>query len=105
MDFETMNRVDVKSVCLTRLLIMGVLLGMNCTNPLDKGPSPVTKNWTCFIKMHLKRPHVDGMALLQGTCVFVLELEGDEKVLEKVEKGYELVSLPVTSVYTSKENH
>ena len=43
MDFETMNRVDVKSVCLTRLLIMGVLLGMNCTNICEETRDVILK--------------------------------------------------------------
>ena len=42
--------------------------------------------------MHLKRPHVDGMAFLQGTHAFALKLEGDEMVIEKVKKVYKLVT-------------
>ena len=80
---KTMNKVDVKSVC-HKTLQNRILLGTNYTNPLDIASNSVTKFWAGFIKMHLKCPHVDGMALLQGTCAFTLELEGGEMVIGKV---------------------
>ena len=45
MGFKTMNRVHVKSVCLTRLRKMRILLETDYTNPLDIGSRLVTKNW------------------------------------------------------------
>jgi len=71
-----MNKVDVKSVCLTRLCKDGILLGTHYINSLDIRLSSVIKNRAGFIKMHLKPPRVDNMALVQGTCGFALELEG-----------------------------
>lgn len=92
MGFKSMNRNDVKNACLARLHKMAISLGTDYTNSLDIGSSSVTKNWAGFIKIHLKRPHVDGIALLRGTRAFALELEGGEMVIGKVEKGYELVT-------------
>ena len=76
MCFETMNRVNITSACLTRLLKMGILLETYYINSLDIRLSSVTKTWVGFIKIHLKRPNVDDVALLQGTRAFALELEG-----------------------------
>ena len=87
-----MIRVDVKNACLARLCKMGILLRMDYSNPLEIGWSLVTKNWAGFIKMHLKCPHVEGMALLRGTYGFALELKWGAMVIGKVEKGYELVT-------------
>ena len=43
-----MNRVDVKSVCLTRVHKMRFLLITNYTNLLEIGLSAVTKIWAGF---------------------------------------------------------
>ena len=75
---------NVNSARLTKLCKMGILLGTDYNNPLDIGSSSVTKNWVNLIKMHLKCPRVDSMALLRGTCAFALELEGGEMVIGKV---------------------
>jgi hypothetical protein len=83
-----MNRVNVKSVCLTILCKMRILLGTDYTNPLDIGLHSVTKNRMAFIKMHIKCLHVDGMTLLRGVCAFALELEGGEMVMGKVEERF-----------------
>lgn len=69
---------------------MEIPLDTEYSNPLDVGTNPITRNWTGFIKVHLKRLHVDGFALLRGDRAFVLELEVGEKVVEKIEEGHEL---------------
>ena len=63
---------------------MGILLRADNTNPLDIVLSSTPKNCAGFIKMQLKHPQVDNMALLRGTCALALELEGGEMVLGKV---------------------
>ena len=91
-DFNIMDRVDVKSACLTKLCKMKSLLGTDYTNLLDIGSSPVIKNWAGFIKMHLKHPYVKGMAFLWDFYAFAMELEGGEMVIWKVEKVHKLVT-------------
>jgi hypothetical protein len=56
------------------------------SNPIDIGINAVTKNWAGFIKIHLQHPQRDGIALLQDNWAFVMELEGGERVIGKVEK-------------------
>ena len=53
---------------------MEIPLDTKYSNTLDVGTNPTTRNWTGFIKVHLKCPHVDGFALLRGGRAFVLEL-------------------------------
>lgn len=75
-----MNMIGVKSACLERLRQIYKNLTWNeLTNHLDIGSNSINKNKACFIKMHLKWPHVDGIVLFHGTHAFVLELEGKKR--------------------------
>ena len=57
----------------------------------------MTKQWVDFIKLHLQQPHKYGIALLKGEHAFVMEIEDGEWVINKIEKGCELVSKATTS--------
>lgn len=69
---------------------MNIQLGSEYANPLDIGFNIITKNWAGFLKLHLKNPHKDGIALLKGDRAFVMEMEDNEKVISEVKKGFEL---------------
>ena len=71
---------------------VSIHLGSEYANPLDIGLNIITKNWAGFIKLHLKYPLKDGIALLKGERAFVMEMENGEKVIAKVEKGFELAT-------------
>ena len=90
--YKNMNRQDVRGACLERLRLMDISLGSTYANPIDIGINAVTKNWAGFIKVHLLHPLQDGMALLKGHRAFVMTMEDGEKVIGKIEKGYELVT-------------
>jgi hypothetical protein len=45
-----------------------------------------------FIKIHLRSLHKDDIALLKGRRAFVMEMEDDEERIDKVEKGFELIT-------------
>ena len=90
--FRAVTRQDARGVCVERLRQMNILLGTNYFNPIDIGTNAVTKNWAGFIKVHFKNPILDGIALLKGHRVFVIQMENGEKVIGKIEKGYELAS-------------
>ena len=75
-----------------RLRQMEIPLGTTYSNPIDIGINAVTKNWAGFVKIHLQHPQRDGIALLQGHRAFVMEMEDGERVIGKVEKGFELTS-------------
>lgn len=90
--FKGMNRQDVRGACLERLRLMDIPLGSTYANPIDIGINAVTKNCAGFLKVHLLHPLRDGMTLLKGHRAFVMAMEDGEKIIGKVEKGYELVT-------------
>ena len=90
--FKSMNRQEVRGACLERLRIMDVPLGTAYSNPIDVGLNAVTKQWAGFVKVHLQKPHLHGIALLKGHRAFVMVMENGEKVIGKVEKGFELAT-------------
>jgi hypothetical protein len=71
---------------------MDILLGNTYSNPLDIGINVIIKNCAGFIKVHLLHPKRNDPTFLRGNRAFVMEMEHGEKVISKVEKGYELVT-------------
>ena len=71
---------------------MNIPLGTTYSNPIDIGINTVTRNWASFIKFHLQDPKRDGLALLRGDRAFVMTMGDDEKIIGKVEKGFELIT-------------
>ena len=90
--FKGMSKQDTRRSCIERLRQMEIPLGTTYSNPIDIGLNAVTKHWAGFIKLHLQHPQRDGMALLQGHRAFVMEMEDGERVIGKVEKGFELMT-------------
>jgi hypothetical protein len=90
--FKNMSRQETRRGCMERLRQMEIPLSLIYSNPIDIGINAVTKNWAGFIKIHLQHPQRDGIALLQGSRAFVMELESGEKVIGKIEKIFELMS-------------
>lgn len=78
-------------MCLNHLHKTNILFGMDCSNPIDIGLNQITKNWVGFLKLHLKHPLKEGLTLLKGECAFVMEVEGGERAISKVENDIELV--------------
>jgi hypothetical protein len=71
---------------------MNMPLGTTYSNPIDIGINTVTRNWSGFIKIHLQFPMRDGLALLRGERAFVMTMGDGERVIGKVEKGFELIT-------------
>lgn len=65
---------------------MDIPIGSTYSNPIDIGTNAVTKKWAGFIKVHLKKPHQDGMTLLKGHRAFVMKMEYDERTIGKIKK-------------------
>ena len=91
-DYKKLNRREVKSACMERLRIMDMPLGVAYSNPIDIGINTVTRNWAGFIKIHLQEPKRDGLALLRGDRAFVMTMGDGERIIGKVEKGFELIT-------------
>ena len=71
---------------------MSIPLGISYSNPIDIGINTITRNWAGFIKIHLAYPKRDGLALLKGERAFVMTMGDGERVIGKVEKGFELIT-------------
>ena len=91
-EYKMLTRKEVKAACMERLRTMGISLGSTYSNPIDIGINTVTRNWAGFIKIHLQNPKRDGLALLRGERAFVMTLGDGERVIGKVEKGFELIT-------------
>ena len=90
--FKGVTRQDACGACVERLRQMDIPLSTIYSNSIDIGTNAVTKNWAGFIKIHLKNPLLDGIALLKGHREFVMQMDNGEKVKGKIEIGYELPS-------------
>jgi hypothetical protein len=71
-----MSQGEMKNAWLTRLQTMEFPLSKSYSNPIDLVTNAVTKNLVGFTKLHLKKPHMNGLDLLTRSRVFALELEG-----------------------------
>ena len=91
-EYKKLNRREVKTACLERLRSMNMPLGTAYSNPIDIGINTVTRNWSGFVKIHLQFPMRDGLALLRGERAFVMTMGDGERVIGKVEKGFELIT-------------
>ena len=91
-EYKQLSRQEVKTACMERLRHMNIPLGSTYTNPIDIGINTVMRNWAGFVKIHLQHPKKDGLALLRGERAFVMKLGDGERVIGKVEKGFELIT-------------
>ena len=91
-EYKLLSRKEVKTACLERLRHMNIPLGTAYSNPIDIGINTVTRNWAGFIKLHLQHPKRDGLALLRGERAFIMTMGDGERVIGKVEKGFELIT-------------
>ena len=91
-EYKKLSRQEVKTACMERLRLMSIPLGSTYSNPIDIGINTVTRNWAGFIKIHLEHPKRDGLALLRGERAFVMAMGDGERIIGKVEKGFELIT-------------
>ena len=91
-EYKKHSQKEVKAACLERLRLMNMPLGSAYSNPIDIGINTITRNWANFVEIHLQHPKRDGLALLRGERAFVTTMGDGEKIIGKVEKGYELIT-------------
>ena len=90
--YKKLSHKEVKTACMERLRFMCMPLGTAYFNSIDKGINTITRNWAGFIKIHLFHLKRDGLALLRGENAFIMTMGNGERVIEKVEKGFELIT-------------
>jgi hypothetical protein len=91
-EYKQLNRREVKLACIERLKLMYIPLGFSYTNLVDIGINTIIQNWAEFIKIHLHNPKTNGLALLRGERAFVTTMGNGERIIGKVEKGFELIT-------------
>jgi hypothetical protein len=70
---------------------MNIMLGDQIGEPiaiLYHGPK-TARVWSGMIKLHLKHPEQDGLALLRGTRIFAITLDNDMPTIAKTAKSYD----------------
>ena len=66
---------------------MDIELGELC-EPIAPLCNSKNDAWNGFTCVHLKRPELDGIALLEGTRIFALELN-EETTIAKISRGFD----------------
>ena len=87
----------VKELVKERLSDMNIPLGTNLIEPISVLCMSVKRGgvkgvWAGIIKLHLLKPHIDGIALLTGLRAFILHLEPHSSVGSKVCKSYHSIA-------------
>ena len=71
---------------------MDMILGTSCSNLNEIGSNIITKCRAGFIKLHLHQLHIDNIALPKGHRAFVMDMENNDKLIRKIEKGFEPIT-------------
>jgi hypothetical protein len=74
----------------TRLEKMNIELG-ELREPIALLCNAKNDTWNGLTRIHLKRPKIDGNALLDGTRIFVLELD-EETTVAKISRGFDNIA-------------
>ena len=86
---EKWSREVVMNMVVARLLKMDIELGEILGESIAIMCFHKTDTWSGVIKIHLKNPKVDAVALLQGSRPFILTLDGGLDRRGKVFKSYD----------------
>jgi hypothetical protein len=70
---------------------MGIELG-ELREPIAPLCNSKNDTWNEIRRVHLKKPEVDGNALLEGTRIFALELE-EETTVAKISRGFDNIAV------------
>ena len=85
--YTSQEMVDMASA---RFAHMGIELG-ELREPIAPLCSAKNDTWNRITRVHLKRPAIDGNALLTGTRVFVLEID-EETTVAKISRGFDSIA-------------
>jgi hypothetical protein len=86
----TYNSKEIIVMTKERFQKMEIELGELC-EPIAPLCNSKSDAWNGITRVHLKNPETDGNALLEGTCIFVLELD-KETTIAKVARGFDRVA-------------
>ena len=99
------NQDQILKNVLLRLKEMNIDIGDGIGKPIAVLCYTSTKAWSGMVKLHLKNPEKDGIAMLRGTRIFALQLDDDMLTIAKIAKGYDvLANSSLTSVRIDSDN-
>jgi hypothetical protein len=84
------NNIEIIEMSKARFHKMGIELG-ELREPIAPLCNAKNDTWNGIIRVHLKKPEVDGNALLEGTRIFTLELE-EETTVAKISRGFDSIA-------------
>jgi hypothetical protein len=87
------NSQEITEMTITRFQKMNIELGELC-EPIAPLCNSKNDAWNGLTHVHLKRPELDGNALLEGTRIFALELD-EETTIAKVSRGFDAIAANV----------
>jgi hypothetical protein len=82
---------EVIDMTKARLQKMDIELGELC-EPIAPLCNSKNDAWNGITRIHLKKPEIDGNALLEGTRIFALEIE-EETTIAKISRGFDSVAV------------
>jgi hypothetical protein len=90
-NYRDFSKIDVQEAAASRFEVMRIPLATRFHEPICAIVDRASTKWLGFLKVDLLNPHTDGLALLQGKCIFMLLLRS-EYVVGKIEKGFDFNS-------------
>jgi hypothetical protein len=90
--YNEMSKVDVQEAAIARFEEMNIPLSTRYREPVSALIHPHTKKWLGFLKVDLLNPNTDGIALLKGDRLFILQLQDLNYMIGKIEKGFDFPS-------------
>jgi hypothetical protein len=86
----TYTHQEITDMTKTRLQKMDIELG-ELREPIAPLCNAKNDTWNGLTRIHLKRPEIDGNALLDGTIIFALELD-EETTVAKISRGFDNIA-------------
>jgi hypothetical protein len=84
------NGQEITDMTKTRFQKMNIELKELC-EPIAPLCNSKNDAWNGLTRIHLKKLELDGNALLEGTCIFTLELD-EETTIAKVSRGFDAIA-------------
>ena len=86
----TYNSQEIIDMTKARFQKINIELGELC-EPIAPLCNSKNDTWNGLTQLHLKNPEIDGNILLEGTCIFVLELDEETKIT-KISRGFDAIT-------------
>lgn len=90
-----MTKDEIQIAAASRFQLMGIQLSTSLREPISALVNQQTSKWLGFLKVDLRNPQKDGIAMLKGERIFTLQLQNNEFVVGKIEKGFEFNSAAI----------